>query len=108
MSPIMRVRRALLEAGESPDERGQQRPGRAGAVRSLRTDQNPRQASGGPTLVGHFKGRVIRDLKAPSAAQLVGGPPDHWCWAAHVLPGVIHVARERGPVGGRLWAGIGV
>jgi hypothetical protein len=48
MSPIMRVRRALLEAGESPDERGQQGPGRAGAVRSLRTDQNPRQ---GPVVL---------------------------------------------------------
>ena len=93
MSPIMRVRRALLEAGESPDERGQQRPGRAGAVRSLRTDQNPRQASGGPTLVGHFKGRVIRDIKAPSAAQLVGGPPD--------LPGVIYL--PPGTRSGRRW-----
>jgi hypothetical protein len=28
MSPTMGVRRALLEAGESPDVRGQQRPGR--------------------------------------------------------------------------------
>jgi hypothetical protein len=40
MSPTMRVHRALLEAGESPDVHGQQRPGRAGAVRSLRMDQN--------------------------------------------------------------------
>jgi hypothetical protein len=98
----MRVRRALLEAGESPDVRGQQRPGRAGAVRSLRMDQNPRQASGGPYPHRAFQGAGHTGHMAPRPAQLVGGPPDHWCWAAHLLPGAIHVPRERGSVGGPL------
>jgi hypothetical protein len=67
------------------------------------------RADGSGTLIGHFKGRVIRDVSQPAAgwASLApplgfGSPTDHRCLAAHPLPGVTNVPPESVPVGGPL------
>jgi len=51
-----------------------------------------------PTFIGHFKGRVIRDVSHSTPDQLVCRPADHMFTAAHPLRGRIYTVS----VGGRL------